>query len=498
MSNTRAVVTPLFRPALGKRLAQAALPRRLLLLIGVVLAAGLMSLAAMFYHPRLPGAAALVYLAVTAIFALGITLLWLFAYRRGLAAAHRAVLRAQEGSLEPITVSGLAQRALGPLMPDYNALVKNLASLFGEMEQCQLWVIGERNRNDAILRSLPGALVTMDVDFRITLSNRYAENLFGHERDELRGQNLFEVLRLDEAGRELLREAFLYEQQLVNQEIVLTVGDAPRHFTLNLTFFRESHVARESCAAIVLQDVTDYRRLQDVTHQTEKLVAMGQLAAGVAHELNTPLGTIIGYAQLLTAGAADDTRRQQYQQAIYGEAKRCARIVDSLLAYARREHCQPESCDINAVIRDVVDTVNCCQAKRYNVVLSAQLHGGPLVRGGPGQLDIVLINLVMNAAQAAGGHARQPRVIISTEVDAGCARVTVADNGPGVRAEIRNRVFDPFFTTKSVGMGSGLGLAISQSIVTRIGGTLRCDAAYRGGARFVMTLPLAAPEAVCP
>jgi PAS domain S-box-containing protein len=473
-----------------------ALPRWLWPLGAIAAAA---ALGFTLYLPPAAGLAALVYPALAVVLvpvlalALGVALLSVLAHRRALAAMRRAVLRAQEGSLEPIAVSGLARRALGPLTADYNALVKNLGSLFGEMEQCQLWVIGERNRNDAILRSLPGALVTVDTEFRINLSNRQAEELFRGARDELRGQNLFEVLRLDEAGRELLREAFLYEQPVSNQEIVLTVGNAARHFTLNLAFFRQSHDARESSAVLVLQDITDYKRLQDVTHQTEKLVAMGQLAAGVAHELNTPLGSIIGYAQLLTAASPGESRRQQYQQAIYSEAKRCARIVDSLLAYARRDYCQPESCDINAVVRDVVETVRCCQAKRYNVNLDAQLQGNALVRGGAGQLDIVLVNLVMNALQAASGHAPQPQVSISTHVADGCAIVTVVDNGPGVPAEWRNRVFDPFFTTKGVGSGTGLGLAISQAIVARIGGALHCDAAYRGGARFLLTLPLAAP-----
>jgi two-component system NtrC family sensor kinase len=430
-------------------------------------------------------------IASTALLVAAVLALRVLAYRRGIAAIHQAVLNAQEGLLDPASMPAAARRLLGPVVDDYNLLIKNFGSLFREMEQCQLWIIGERNRHDAILRSLPGVLFTVDGDFRVTLSNKQAQDLFGRVAEDLLGQNLFELLRLDEAGREVLREAFLYEQQVCNQEIALTVGDVLRHFTLNLTFFK-SQAAAESSAVIVLQDITGYKQLQELTHQTEKLVAMGQLAAGVAHELNTPLGTIIGYAQLLNTDDPTDSKRQHSLQVIYAEAKRCARIVDNLLAYARRDRCQPASCDINHTIRDVVETVNCCQGKRYNVEVDAVLDGNPVVRGDPGQLDIVLVNLVMNALQATARATEPPRVTITSGVDNGAAIIAVTDNGPGVEPALRSRVFDPFFTTKEPGTGTGLGLAISQSIVSKVGGTLRYEPGNPGGARFVLTLPLEA------
>lgn len=408
--------------------------------------------------------------------------------RRAFGAVHTAILHAQEGELVPIDAPPLVRLLCGPAIPDYNLLVKNMGSLFREMEQCQVSVIGERNRNDAILRSLPGVLLTVDVDFRITLSNGQAEQVLGRR---LLGQNLFELLRLEEDGRELLREAFLYEQLVRNREITLTIDETLRHFTLNVTFFKQSPDARESCAAIMLQDITEYKRLQEVAYQAEKLMAMGQLAAGVAHELNTPLGTIIGYAKLINEGALSEARRQHCLQTIYGEAKRCALIIDNLLAYARRDYCQPETCDVNAIIREVVDTIINCQGRRYNLHIDVRLQGQAVVPGGPGQIDIVLVNLIMNAIQATAAKGGEPHVMVESSIESGFAVVAVTDNGPGMPPEVRKRVFDPFFTTKDVGSGTGLGLAISQSIVTRIGGALRCEAPAQGGARFVVTLPLA-------
>lgn len=409
------------------------------------------------------------------------------AYRRGLAALHVAILKAQDGSLEPVTVPAAAERLLRPVAADYNLLVANLGSLFQEMEQCQVSTIRDRNRNDAILRGLPGALLTVDGEQRVTLSNRHAEELFGRAREDLIGVNLFDLLRLDDAGRELLREAFLYGQQVVNREIVLAFKDGHKHFALNVTFF-DGRDDDEPSAALILQDITEHKRLLEITHHTEKLVSMGHLAAGVAHELNTPLGSILGYAQLLGDGVRE-LKLAQYAQVIQGEAKRCARIVDNLLAYARRDRCDSESCEINGLIREVVESVNNCQGKRYRVTVEAALEDVPAaVRGGPGQLDIVLVNLMVNAIQAAAPVAA-PRVFVRSRREGNAAVISVMDNGPGVPPELRRRLFDPFFTTKEVGTGSGLGLAISQAIVSRIGGSLHYDPNHRG-AHFVLKLPL--------
>lgn len=409
--------------------------------------------------------------------------------QRSAAILHRAIRRALEGHLEPAEAPGTS--ADGSVIADYNVLARRLRSLLEEMERSQLSIIGERNRIDAILRGLPCVMLAVDSDVRVTSSNDHAEALFGFPASTLCGKDLFELLELDDEGRQLLSEAFLYDRPASHREIILGSGAERRHFTLNVTFFRPSPDATIPCAVIMLQDVTDYRRLQQLAHQSEKFVAMGQLAGGVAHELNTPLGTILGYAQLLNAGTATEAKRAQYAEAIHSEAKRCARIIDNLLAYARRERCAPETCDINEVIREVVGTIRDCQSHRYHVPIETDLRDSPAVLGGSGQLDIVLGNLIMNAIQAASGSAPEPRVVVESRTERGSAIVTVTDNGPGIPAGLHGRVFDPFFSTKDVHEGTGLGLAISQSVVLSIGGILHCDPACRGGARFILRLPFA-------
>ena len=412
-------------------------------------------------------------------------------FPHGIAIIHRGIRSATEGSLKPIKTPRRIRFFFGPIINDYNTLIRNLGSLFREMEQSQLAIIGDRNRNDAILRSLPGALLTVDSDFRVTLSNRQAEQLFALATEELFGKNLFELLALNEEGRELLREAFLYEQQVNNKEIVLGGINAPRHYTLNITFFRQAQGDSEYSAAIILQDITEHKRLQELIHQSEKFLAIGKLAGGIAHELNTPLGTIVGYAQLLNDGVASEDKRLQYGQAIYREAKRCSRIIENLRTFAQRDVCKSGSCDVGGVIREVIETIYSCPSNSHNVRIESDLASDILVHGAEGQLDIVLVNVIMNAVHAAAGVAAEPVVTVASSIQGDSAVISITDNGPGIPQTQRSQVFDPFFTTRPDKSGLGLGLAISQSIVTQIGGSLSCDPDYAEGARFMLTLPLA-------
>ncbi|MDA8363502.1 MAG: ATP-binding protein [Gammaproteobacteria bacterium] len=422
--------------------------------------------------------------------ALGVLLYLHVAYRKVLSGMHRSILQALEGILCPVSNLRGPDRFLRRIVSDHDLLMMRLNSAFTEMEGCQKRVIGERNRNDAILHSLPGALLCVDSDLKVSLSSRQAEDLFGFPRDMLLGRNLFDLLAPDKSSIDMIRDAFLYEQPIVNKEVLLQVGGHARHFALTLSFFKSVSV-NEAGAVVIVVDISDYKHLQERIYTVEKLAAIGQLAAGVAHELNTPLGNIIGYARLMDEPSADACQIKKYTQIVLHEAKRCARVVDDLLNYARRDHCQFEVCELNSVVKDVVDTIVDCQGKRYQVDIS--FYPGPelSVKGSPGQLDIVLVNLMLNAIYATAG-TDNPRVTVKVvESGDGEATVIVEDNGPGVPPEHRRRIFDPFFTTKEVGKGTGLGLAISQAIVTKLDGGLRYDSTFQQGARFVLALPLA-------
>ena len=436
------------------------------------------------YFPPTPAA-----LAVVVPTSIALALLYLNAsQRRALRTLHRGMLRAQEGELQPVRLGHVVGSLMREIAADYNLLMTNLGSLFQEIEACQSRTISDRNRNDAILHSLPCTLVCIDSDGRITHSNRQAEQ-FAAPRGQLIGENLFGILDLDDEGVALVRDALLYERPVVNKEVALHVGGASRQFTLNLAPFRSLNRSGFG-AAVVLQDITDYKRLQESAFTIEKLTAIGQLAAGVAHELNTPLGNIMGYARLMEEKGHSRGELEDYSRVISSEAQRCSRIVENLLSYARWDLCPVETCGINQLITEVVETVASCQGRRYEVAISVELAGeSPVVQGESGQIEIVVVNLLMNAIQASRESGRPAQVIVRTRVGSPAwVTMEVEDNGVGVRPELQARIFDPFFTTKEVGEGTGLGLAISQMIVARLGGHLKYDASYKSGSRFVVQM----------
>ncbi len=402
---------------------------------------------------------------------------------------QRNILQAQEGLLVPLTSAASRGGPAGKVIGDYNKMLNVLHSMFSTVEECQGRVVNERNKINAMLQSLPGALLTVDDNLRISSVNRQTGELFHLATEELVGRNLFDVVQLGEGDRDILRDTFLYKHTLQNQQIDLDINHKRRSFSLNLAFLNEQDA--DMGAVITLQDMTEYRQLQESVAMREKLVAMGQFAAGLAHELNTPLGNILGYSRLLGDEALqDEKQKKQYLEVIAEEAKRCSRIIQDLLNYARRERCESDSCDVNQVVRDVVETFISCRLRKMKIDLQTDLgkHSLP-VQGGCGEFEIVLTNLMLNAMQALR-NTQQPQIRIRAwRDDHGSVYVSVEDNGPGIPRENRSRIFDPFFTTKEVGEGSGLGLAIGQAMLAKRGGDIRLDAEYESGARFVVKLP---------
>ncbi len=429
--------------------------------------------------------------------------LWLTAALVGLCAGAGARLRYElkalrqlqlgihhslEGLLTPTPLLGLEWTWVGRLIPEHNATVAAHKLMFRTVEDCQVRFLDERNRINTILQSLPGALLGITDELRVSIANRQAESLFGAAQGGLSNLNAFDLLHLDDGGRAMLRDAFLYKHEIHNQEVVLSLDGKRRDFSVNLAFYSDDE--DDIGGVMILQDVTDKRELMQVVAMREKLVAMGQLAAGVAHELNTPLGNVLGYAQLLRSSVAADPKLCGYAEIIAAETQRCSRVVQNLLAYARKDKCSGETCDLNQSVNDLIDAFIHCRLKRYGIEFDLKLSAvAPLAEGGCGEVDIVLTNIIANAIHALAGTV-QPRIAISTWVEPGYAAVCVADNGPGVSSEARHRLFDPFFTTKDIGQGSGLGLFICQAIVTRRGGRIDLDTGYDDGARFIIRMPV--------
>ncbi|MCB4756601.1 MAG: response regulator [Elusimicrobia bacterium] len=224
--------------------------------------------------------------------------------------------------------------------------------------------------------------------------------------------------------------------------------------------------------------------------QSEKLAALGQLAASVAHELNNPLTGIMGFSQLLLEGSHWTPQQQEDLEGIYNEGKRCRGIIQSLLKFSRRREPKKEPCDIVETIDEALALIDhecsmaCVQIEKEYPI------DHPVVYGDPSQLQQVFINISKNAVQAMKAAAVK-RLIVAVRIDGDRVIVSFRDSGCGIPVENLSKVFDPFFTTKPAGEGTGLGLSVSYGLIQDHRGKIYIDSEEGGGTTVTIELPIA-------
>jgi signal transduction histidine kinase len=226
----------------------------------------------------------------------------------------------------------------------------------------------------------------------------------------------------------------------------------------------------------------------------EKLSAVGELASGVAHEINNPLTTILGLTHLLLTHPETTSHVRDRLGVVAEEAGRAARIVQNLLLFARHYTPERRPCSLADQARRVLELIG-YQLQQDNIRVVTDFAACPFVWADENQLQQVLLSLVQNAHQAMAKHPANRVLTVRVWPSDRHAYVEVRDSGPGLAAEVLPRVFDPFFTTKPPGEGSGLGLSVSYGIITELGGSLRAENAADGGASFIVELPLGEPSA---
>jgi signal transduction histidine kinase len=237
---------------------------------------------------------------------------------------------------------------------------------------------------------------------------------------------------------------------------------------------------------IIFDDVTDRTDLERRLVQADKLSSIGLLAAGVAHEVNTPLAVISTYAQMLAKQVAEDQRKSVLLDKIAKQTFRASEIVNSLLNFSRTSAKEFDEVDISRVIRETVALVG-HQFEKAGIRVKLDLDGAlPLVRGDFGKLQQVFLNLYLNARDAMerGGTLE----IRAWNGERG-VEVRVADTGPGIPAEHLERIYDPFFTTKAPRKGTGLGLSVTYGIVHEHGGLIEVDSRPGKGTQFHLEFP---------
>jgi signal transduction histidine kinase len=238
----------------------------------------------------------------------------------------------------------------------------------------------------------------------------------------------------------------------------------------------------------MLRDVTEMRRMDKYLAQTEKLASIGQLASGVAHEINNPLGVIQCYANLIAKSQPPDAQILNDVGIIRKHTDQCRSVVEALLNFSRAAEPRMNITDINTCIEEVVSVLD-LQLQKDKFAIKRQFEATlPRINVDGNKIKQVLMNLLINASQAMpdGG-----RIIVSTALKANGKQLAIAisDTGPGISKENLPKIFDPFFTTKGPEEGTGLGLSVSYGIIQQHGGRISVDSARGKGTTFTILLP---------
>src|SRR5881296_956025 len=248
-------------------------------------------------------------------------------------------------------------------------------------------------------------------------------------------------------------------------------------------------MAEPGSAVLVFEDQTERRRLQEQLIQSEKMSAIGQLIAGVAHDLNNPLASVVGFSDFLAEAGDVPPSLQEPLQVIRQEAERAATIVKNLLSFARSQEGERKLQPIRPILESTLALLrNQLLANKVEATLEVET-GVPDVEVDANQIKQVFVNLINNANQAIASDATSGRIWVSAKRIGDGLAVSVTDSGPGMPEAIAAHVFEPFFTTKGEGEGTGLGLSICQGILKEHGGRITLDTKPGGGATFTVELP---------
>ena len=367
----------------------------------------------------------------------------------------------------------------------YVAVALDNAQLYSSLEQKALEIVRLKDFSENIVESLNVGVLAVDLDGIVESWNTRMEQLFGVLRRDAVGRRLSSLLP-EELSQEIDARGDqehitgIYKQRLHHQG---------KHLTLNVSITPLVSKSNERIGRLLLfDDVTQRERMEEQMTQTEKLTSLGLLAAGVAHEVNTPLAVISNYIQMLAKQMPEGDPRQSIIEKIVKQTFRASEIVNNLLNFSRTGAAEAASVDVNRVVEETLSLVaHPLKTAQIQVVkeLGASL---PPVHGSANKLQQVFLNLFLNARDAMPGGGM---LEVRTGAHNGSVEVEIADTGAGIAREDINRIFDPFFTTKPNGRGTGLGLSVSYGIIKEHAGKIDVRSTPGKGTAFHVEFPAA-------
>ncbi|MBU4389141.1 MAG: PAS domain S-box protein [Proteobacteria bacterium] len=349
----------------------------------------------------------------------------------------------------------------------FSILQNQISSQSKELKRCE-----ERYRS--LVESAEDFIFTVDDSGYFRSLNTFTAAFFGGTPSQFIGQPLSNLFSKEVAEKQLgiIKHVFRFGKS-VRDDFMVTTGE--HQVLLNANFMpHKDEKGNVQSVLCIAKDITESKKLENQLVNTEKLASMGTLAAGVAHEINNPLGIILGFTDLLLEKCEKNSQSYEDLKTIERHSFHCKAVVENLLKFARHGEGLYEYCDINEAIRNIMDVVK-HSLDMNDIELQLNLASDlPEVKGDLRQMQQVILNLINNAAASMknGGI-----LWISSAIDANKEKVVVVvrDNGHGIPSEYMDKIFDPFFTTKSEGEGTGLGLSVSHGIITKYEGAISCE-----------------------
>jgi PAS domain S-box-containing protein len=396
----------------------------------------------------------------------------------------RALLAVPERGEAPLTSEDLS---LLSTLAAHAATAIEAARLLREVRLQAAEVGRLQGRQERILESSGVGLLLADGDGRILAWNRALELIYGLPRAEALGRHIGDVFPLHlvrRIARQLDQSADDAEGRLYRQTLVNRRGER-RVINLSISPAGDDRQG-DGARVVTFDDVTERLQLEEQVSRQERLASLGMLAAGVAHEINTPLTGISSFTQMLLEETPAGDPRRGLLAKIEDQSRRVSSIANSLLNLARPERTTFEDLSLNEAVAEALHWF-APEVKPRQIRVESRLDASlPTLRGHKGKLQQVLLNLLRNAADAVGQGGR---IEVSTALRDGRVLLEVLDDGVGIREEDLPRVFDPFFTTKGRGKGTGLGLAISYGIVREHDGDMQVESSPGEWTRFRVELP---------
>lgn len=368
---------------------------------------------------------------------------------------------------------------------DLRRVSQQLEAAYHTLEERAIQLVNIQDYTQAILRSITSAVLTVGPDGSVLTANLAAERMLGMREEDMVPRRVAVLFR-DDGGIQHGLERIVNGRspKLVTDVQAVTRSGRTIHARVAMSRMRDLG-GREFGAVITMEDVSEVRALTDQLIRADRLAAMGELTAGVAHEVRNPLGIIRASVQLVEDSGADPERVAEATGVIKQEIDRLDRVIKALLDFGRPSAPTLRPIDIEEVVADVVLFTRQFAGQSQVEIETEFSSGMPLVNADPDQLKQVLVNLVSNAVQAMEADGGEIRIKVWD--DDSFVFVSVADTGPGIPADVLGKVFDPFYSTKD--SGTGLGLTIVHRIIDQHGGRIEVESSPGEGTTFTVALP---------